>query len=75
MRKDTFEFQKAGDICENCKERWENAGKPLVTLVGLPTFTMRYHTPVAICSYCDGGEIGKIAVMSANTREINASNK
>lgn len=70
MRADNFEFQKAGDICENCQERWKTAGKPPIALVGLPTFTMRYHTPVAACPYCDG-PIHDIAVAAAKKREAN----
>jgi hypothetical protein len=72
MRADNFEFQKAGDICENCKERWENTGKHPIALVALPTFTMRYHSPVAACPYCDG-PIRDIAVATAKRREVDAA--
>lgn len=72
MRADNFEFQKAGDVCENCQERWENAGKPPMVLVGLPTFTMRYHTPVAVCPYCDG-PIRDIAAATVKRREADAA--
>lgn len=75
MRDDIFEFQKAGDICENCQERWEEKNKPTIKLIALPGFTMRYHSSVAVCSYCDGSEILKIAGKSAKRREINAPPK
>ncbi len=71
MRDDNFEFQKAGDICENCEERWELASKPPIRLVPLPSFTMRYHSPVAICNYCDG-PIRKIAMATDKKRKENA---
>ncbi len=71
MREDNFEFQKAGDICENCKERWETANKPLIKLIALPSFTMRYHAPVAVCSYCDG-PIADIARQTAKRRETDS---
>jgi hypothetical protein len=70
MRADNFEFQAAGDICENCQDRWKKSSKPLIPLVGLPTFTMRYHAPVAVCPYCDG-PIRDIAVAAAKKREAN----
>jgi hypothetical protein len=72
MRQDNFEFQCAGDICENCQERWENAKKPPIKLVALPSYTMRYHSPVAICPYCDGQPIRALAAASVKRREINA---
>lgn len=72
MREDNFEFQKAGDTCENCRERWEEKNKPTIALVALPSFTMRYHSPVAICSYCDG-PIRDIAVATAKRREVHDS--
>jgi uncharacterized protein with PIN domain len=72
MRKDNFEFQKAGEVCENCEERWAKARKPSITLVALPSYTMRYHAPVAICSYCDG-PILAISVATAKRREIDAA--
>lgn len=68
-REDIFEFQKAGDICEDCEERWKEKNKPLITLAALPNFTMRYHSPVAVCSYCDG-PIRAIAMATAKRREI-----
>jgi hypothetical protein len=71
-RQDKFEFQKAGDVCKNCVERWEMANKPPIKLVALPSFTMRFHSPVAVCSYCDG-PIYDIAVASANRRGVDAS--
>lgn len=73
MRADNFEFQKAGDICENCEERWKLAGKPPIKLVALPGPTMRYHTVVAVCPYCDG-PIRDVAVASAKRRKDNAAN-
>lgn len=72
MCPDNFEFQKAGDVCDNCQERWEIAGKHPISLIGLPTYTMRYHSPVAVCSYCDG-PIHSIAVATVKRREANAT--
>ena len=72
MRKDNFEFQKAGDVCENCKERWESAGKSPITLVPLPSYTMRYHAPVAVCTYCDG-PVQNIAHATARHRETQSN--
>lgn len=71
MREDIFEFQKAGDICENCRDRWEEKGKPLIKLVALPSFTMRYYAPVAACPFCDG-PIREIAIATAKRREADA---
>lgn len=71
-REDNFEFQAAGDVCENCEERWKKSGKPSIRLLALPSFTMRYHTPVAVCPYCDG-PIRDIAVATAKRREVNAA--
>lgn len=61
MREDIYDFQNAGDICENCQERWEDLNRHPIALVALPSYTMRYHSPVAVCPFCDGGEIVKIA--------------
>jgi hypothetical protein len=72
MRADNFKFQKAGDICESCKERWKSAKKLPIALVALPSYTMRYHSPVAVCNYCDG-PVQNIAIASVKRREINAS--
>lgn len=72
MRADNFEFQKAGDTCENCEERWKKAGKPLIALVALPGYTMRYHSAVAVCPYCDG-PIRDIAMATAKRREVDAA--
>lgn len=66
------EFQKAGDICSNCEDRWTRANKPTITLVPLPSVTMRYHQPVAICPYCDG-PVRDIAVATAKKRESDAA--
>lgn len=68
MRADNFEFQKAGDICENCKDRWAKKGKPPIALVALPSFTMRYHAAVAVCPYCDG-PIRDLATATVKRRE------
>jgi len=70
-----FEFQKAGEVCENCRERWENAKLPTKKLFALPSYTMRYHSSVAICPYCDGGEITKLAVANIKRREANVIRK
>ena len=69
MSDDAFKFQEAGDVCENCRERWEERNKPTIKLVPLPSFTMRYHSPVAICPYCDG-PILQIAEATAKRREV-----
>ena len=71
-REDIFEFQQAGEVCENCQERWEEKNKPPIKLVALPSFTMRYHTPVAVCSFCDG-PIADIARKTAQRREVDSS--
>jgi hypothetical protein len=66
------EFQQAGDICSNCEERWEKAGKPPIALVSLPSFTMRYHAAVATGPYCDG-PVHDIAAATARRREVDAA--
>ena len=71
MSEDAFTFQEAGDICESCKERWEKAHRSTIALIALPSFTMRYHTAVAVCPYCDG-PVHDIAVATAKRREIDA---
>lgn len=48
------EFQRAGEVCQNCRKRWAKANKPAVLLVALPVHTKRYDAEVAICPYCDG---------------------
>jgi len=68
MSEELHQFQEAGDVCANCVERWEEKGKPVIHLVALPSFTMRYHSPVAICPYCDG-PIQQIAEATAKRRE------
>jgi hypothetical protein len=68
MSSDNVAFQKVGDICDNCKERWVKAGKSPIALVALPSYTMRYHSPVAICPWCDSSVIGKLAVANAKKR-------
>jgi len=72
MSADLHQFQEAGDICSNCHERWEERNKPLIRLVALPSFTMRYHAPVAVCPYCDG-PIHTIATATAKRREVDAT--
>jgi uncharacterized protein with PIN domain len=67
-------FQKPGDVCESCKERWEKIGKPPKVLIGLPSYTMRYHSEIAICPYCDSDQIEKLAQASIKRRE-NATSK
>ncbi len=74
MSEDAFTFQEAGDVCENCRERWETSNKPVITLVALPSFTMRYHSPVAVCPYCDG-PIRDIAVATAKRREVDVTDQ
>jgi hypothetical protein len=68
MSDDGLPFQKAGEVCANCCERWEERNRPVIALVALPSFTMRYHSPVACCPYCDG-PIRDIAVATAKRRE------
>jgi hypothetical protein len=72
MKSDNFEFQHAGDVCENCKERWESAKKPPLKLVALPSYTMRYHSPVATCPYCDG-PVHDLAAVTVKRREVDAA--
>ena len=67
------DFPKAGEICENCKERWIKAGKSPKKLVALPSYTMRYHSPIVVCSYCDGGLIEKLAMAIVKKRDEAAS--
>lgn len=71
MSDEEFTFQEAGDVCENCRERWEDRNKPVIHMVALPSFTMRYHSAVAVCPYCDG-PIQQIAEATAKRREVDA---
>jgi hypothetical protein len=65
------DFPKAGEICGNCKEHWEEERKKPLKLLKLPTVTQIYHSEVAFCSYCDG-PLRDIAI-AALKREKDAS--
>lgn len=49
--------QRPGDICENCRQRWENRKiePKILQHVGK---TMQKKMFVAVCEYCDGGTLG-----------------
>lgn len=49
-------MQKPGDVCENCKERWERKKVEPKVLVKAPNSTQNKKLVVAICPWCDGGD-------------------
>lgn len=63
------DFPKAGDICENCRERWEDKKLPPKQLIALPSVTQIYHSEVAVCSFCDGDPLIEFAYQNAEKRE------
>ena len=63
-------FQKAGEDCGNCIDRWTVQDKPPVKLVALPTRSENQIAEIAICPYCDG-PIFEVAI-DALRREADA---
>jgi hypothetical protein len=47
-------MQKVGDVCEGCREQWEDKGKEPMALQKLPGSTMNHKLIVPACEYCDG---------------------
>lgn len=58
-------FPKAGSICPNCKEKWEEAGKPVQILIPLRNRTLRHKHEIAICPHCDGDLMPALVESSA----------
>ncbi len=48
---------KAGDVCESCRERWENKGKEPLILSAATGKTANKESEVLLCSWCDGDAI------------------
>lgn len=46
-------MQKAGDVCESCRERWERKKKEPKVLRSLND-ALHKDTKVVACPYCDG---------------------
>jgi hypothetical protein len=53
-------MQKIGDVCENCRERWEAKGKEPKVLQEAAHTTLKKKFKVPLCDYCDGGALGII---------------
>jgi hypothetical protein len=47
-------MQKVGDVCEGCRERWEEKEQEPKVLQKLPNATMNHKVIVPACEYCDG---------------------
>jgi hypothetical protein len=47
-------FPKAGEVCPNCKGRWERRDMWPMKLVALPLRTIRYRHVISFCPFCDG---------------------
>lgn len=56
-------MQRAGEVCEGCRERWEKQQKKPMTLKRLPNSTLNKHISVPVCEYCDGTTL---AIAQAN---------
>ena len=54
-------MQKVGDVCEGCREQWEDKGKEPKVLQKLNS-TINRKLIVPACEYCDG-DIFVIAAM------------
>lgn len=48
--------QKAGDVCESCREFWENLDKEPKVLRALGK-TENHNKPVPACPHCDGAAL------------------
>lgn len=46
-------MQKPGDVCENCRDRWEEQSMEPKVLQRLGT-TVNHKHIVPACEYCDG---------------------
>jgi hypothetical protein len=57
-------FQKAGEVCETCKDFWKSQSRAPKKLVALPSVTQVYHSEVAVCPYCDGEPIVRFAAQN-----------
>ena len=47
-------MQKVGDVCENCRERWEARNKEPKVLQEAAGSTIMQKHKVPLCEYCDG---------------------
>jgi CDGSH-type Zn-finger protein len=48
---------KPGDVCDGCRERWEDKGKEPLILVASSGKTKNKDEVVTLCPYCDGDTI------------------
>lgn len=48
--------QKVGDVCESCREFWENQDSEPKVLQSLG-YTEIHNTHVPACSHCDGSSL------------------
>jgi Zn finger protein HypA/HybF involved in hydrogenase expression len=53
-------MQKVGDVCENCRSRWESKDREPKVLQKAKGTTEEKKAVVPICPYCDGDAV-KIA--------------
>lgn len=51
-------MQKVGDVCENCRERWERQKKEPKVLQAAANSTIKRGFKVPLCPYCDGDAVG-----------------
>lgn len=49
--------QKVGDVCEECKDRWEGREQEPKVLVKADGVTQNRKMIVPLCPYCDGGAV------------------
>lgn len=47
-------MQKVGDVCENCREKWERKKMEPKVLQRATGLTINHKLQVPLCDHCDG---------------------
>lgn len=47
---------KPGDVCESCREKWEDKGKEPKVLVASSGANLKGE-PIPLCPFCDGDAV------------------
>jgi hypothetical protein len=50
-------MQKIGDVCENCRQRWEKKGKEPKVLQAAGGTSLTQKMKVPLCPFCDGDAV------------------
>lgn len=66
VRQEGMTMPKAGDVCENCRPRWEKQGLEPKTLERAKGTTEKKRYVVTLCPWCDGDAA---AISKANQSE------